>query len=78
VQLHRDRTDLAVPLLEAAVTRSPDDPERLYHLGVGYLRAGRTDDARRSLTRALAADRPFAGRAEAEAALSALAARGGP
>lgn len=76
VHLHRDRPDLALPLLEAAVTQTPDDGERLYHLGVGYSRAGRTEDARRVLRRALVPGRTFAWRADAEAALAALATRG--
>lgn len=50
--LSRAPTDLpaAIDLLEAARNRSPfEDPDLIYNLGVTYLRAGRLDDALRSL-----------------------------
>jgi tetratricopeptide (TPR) repeat protein len=63
----------AVVALQAALTKSPDSPVSLYHLGMAQAQAGQSDAARDSLTRSLKVGKDFSGRDEAQAALDKLA-----
>ncbi|MFN2201197.1 MAG: tetratricopeptide repeat protein, partial [Caldilineaceae bacterium] len=49
----------AVKLLERAVALDRSDPERQYHLGMAYLKLGRTDEAKALLPSAVASEPPF-------------------
>jgi putative PEP-CTERM system TPR-repeat lipoprotein len=65
-------TDRALPLLEKAARGLPRDPEAQYHYAYALAQAGRRDDARAILSRALSAERDFPARQEAERLLADL------
>ncbi len=69
--LHGDYA-AAVAVLQRAVNSAPDAPGFMTRLGLAQLRAGRRDEARSTLQRALASRREFAEAAEAKAALQEL------
>ncbi|WP_210397045.1 XrtA/PEP-CTERM system TPR-repeat protein PrsT [Motiliproteus sediminis] len=58
--------------LRNAYTRAANDPTIAYHLGVALHRLGRFEEAVRELSRALASDVTFSGRAEASQLLAEL------
>ena len=64
--------DSAVTQLRDAVQHGPEIPLYRYHLGMAFLAAGRTDEARQSLRQALAAKQDFEGAAEAKMALEKI------
>jgi tetratricopeptide (TPR) repeat protein len=63
----------AVVALQTALSRTPDSPESLYHLGMAQVSAGQTEAARDSLSRSLKSGRSFSGMDEAKAELDKLA-----
>ncbi len=58
--------------LRDAYARAPSEPQVRYHLAVALNRLGRTEEARRELEGALAANRPFDGAEDARALLKKL------
>jgi tetratricopeptide (TPR) repeat protein len=63
----------AVATLQTVLSKAPDSPVSLYHLGMAQASAGLTDAARDSLSRSLKAGRNFSGMDEAKAELDKLA-----
>jgi tetratricopeptide (TPR) repeat protein len=63
----------AVAALQTALSKMPDSPVALFHLGMAQALAGQTDAARDSLTRSLKSGKSFSGMDEAKAALDKLA-----
>jgi len=63
----------AVTVLQSALSKTPDSPVSLYHLGMAQALAGQPDAARDSLARSLKTGKDFNGSAEAKAALDKLA-----
>jgi tetratricopeptide (TPR) repeat protein len=63
----------AVTALQSALSKTPDSPVSLYHLGMAQALAGQPDAARDSLSRSLKSGKDFNGIAEAKAALDKLA-----
>jgi len=72
VYYKRNMPELAIRALEQAVKAADQMPDYHFHLGMAYAKAGRTDDAQRSLERALRLSANFSGADEARSALSAL------
>jgi len=62
----------AVEVLKQVVTAQPDVQVFNYHLGMAYQKSGNNAEARKYLEAALASDKDFPGRADAEAALNSL------
>ena len=62
----------AVEALKQVVTAQPDVQVFNYHLGMAYHKSGDKEQARKYLEAALASDKDFPGRADAEAALGSL------
>ena len=69
VQYLSGNYDGAVSLLEKARELADPTPERQYHLGMAYLKVGRTDEGKRLLTSAVESGQSFSGVDEARAAL---------
>jgi tetratricopeptide (TPR) repeat protein len=63
----------AVTALQTAVSKTPDSPISLYHLGMAQASAGQDSAARDSLTRSLKSGKSFSGMEEAKATLDKLA-----
>jgi tetratricopeptide (TPR) repeat protein len=63
----------AVAALQTALSKMPDSPVSLFHLGMAQALAGQTDAARDSLTRSLKTGKNFTGIDEAKATLDKLA-----
>ena len=63
----------SVPILERVVSKIPDAPVVLYHLGMAQSQAGNNAQALGNLTRAVKSGANFAGLDEAKAALNKLA-----
>jgi tetratricopeptide (TPR) repeat protein len=63
---------LALPALRASVESDPNNPSFLYHLGLAYVLAGDTVQARQSLSKALALKPRFDGAKDAQAVLDSL------
>jgi tetratricopeptide (TPR) repeat protein len=63
----------AVVALQNALSKMPDSPVSLFHLGMAQALAGQTDAARDSLTRSLKSGKNFTGMDEARATLDKLA-----
>jgi len=63
---------LAVPAFQFSATADPANPVYLYHLGLAYLQAGDKPKARGALERALALNKPFEGRDDAQKKLASL------
>lgn len=70
VQYRSGNYERAAELLSRAMDRAEVDPERQYHLGMTYLKLGRTEEARKLLAAALDSQKPFEGLEEARAALA--------
>jgi tetratricopeptide (TPR) repeat protein len=66
----------AVNALQSALSKTPDSPVSLYHVGMAQALAGEADAARESLTRSLKSGRSFSGMDEAKATLDKLANQG--
>jgi Flp pilus assembly protein TadD len=54
VHYKRNRPDLAIPLFESCVKKAPTNAAYHHHLGLAYLMARRSAEARVSFQRALA------------------------
>jgi thioredoxin-like negative regulator of GroEL len=59
--------------LETVLSKDPDSPVSLYHLGMAQALAGQSVAARDTLTRSLQSGRNFQGKDEAQATLDNLA-----
>jgi len=66
----------AIAALQTALSKAPDSPISLYHLGMAQASAGQDDAARDSLARSLRSGRTFSGMDEAKATLEKLATAG--
>lgn len=72
VHYKRNAPELAIPPLERSVKADAQNPQYHYHLGLAYAKAGRVQDARRSLERALQLQGDFPGADEARSTLASL------
>jgi len=63
----------AVTALQSALSKNPDSPMSLYHLGMAQALAGQSSPARDNLERSLKAGKKFPGMDEAQATLDKLA-----
>jgi len=68
----RGESEAAVATLQAVLTKTPDSPTSLYHLGMAQASAGQPDAARASLMRSLKSGKSFTGMEEAKAMLDKL------
>lgn len=64
--------ELAVQALEFSARKAPNNAGYQYHLGMAYAKAGRIDEARETLNRALQLQPNFSGAAEARDAIASL------
>jgi tetratricopeptide (TPR) repeat protein len=69
----RGESEAAVAALQAALSKTPDSPTSLYHLGMAQASAGQAEAARDSLTRSLKSGKNFSGMDEAKATLEKIA-----
>ena len=69
----RGESAAAVAALQTVVSKAPDSPASLYHLGMAQASAGLSDAARDSLSRSLNSGKNFLGMDEAKAELDSLA-----
>ncbi|MGA2780225.1 MAG: tetratricopeptide repeat protein [Steroidobacteraceae bacterium] len=69
----RGETAAAIAALQNSVTKAPDQPILLYHLGMAQVLAGQDAAARDNLTRSLNSGKRFLGMDEAKATLDKLA-----
>lgn len=69
----RGEAAAAEPVLQSALSKVPDSPVSLYHLGMAQASAGHAGAARDSLERSLKSGKPFSGMDEAKATLDKLA-----
>jgi tetratricopeptide (TPR) repeat protein len=72
----RGESIAAVAALQTAVSKAPDSPTSLYHLGMAQASAGQADAARDNLARSLKSGKNFSGMDEAKATLQKLATMG--
>jgi tetratricopeptide (TPR) repeat protein len=72
VYFKRNMPELAIAPLERAVKADTANPQYHAHLGLAYARAGRADEAKRSLARALELRPDFPGAEEARKTLASL------
>jgi tetratricopeptide (TPR) repeat protein len=63
----------AVTALQSALSKTPESPVSLYHLGMAQALAGQSDAARDNLARSLKSGKNFSGMDEAKATLDKLA-----
>jgi tetratricopeptide (TPR) repeat protein len=73
VLFKRGEAAASVPILERVVSKAPDAPVALYHLGMAQSQAGNTEKALGNLTRAVNSGQKFSGFDEAKATLDKLA-----
>jgi tetratricopeptide (TPR) repeat protein len=73
VLFKRGEAAASVSILERVVSKSPDAPVALYHLGMAQSQAGITEKAVGNLTRAVNSAQKFSGLDEAKATLDKLA-----
>ncbi len=69
----RGESAAAVTALQTALSKTPDSPISLYHLGMAQASAGQDDAARESLMRSLKSGKSFFGMDEAKATLDKIA-----
>jgi tetratricopeptide (TPR) repeat protein len=69
----RGESAAAVPVLQAALAKTPESPVFLYHLGMAQASVGQDDAARDNLSRSLKSGQAFSGMDEAKATLTKLA-----
>jgi len=69
----RGESAAAVAALQTVVSKTPDSPVSLYHLGMAQASAGQGDAARDNLMRSLKSGKNFSGMDEAKATLEKLA-----
>ncbi len=72
VYVRRNLPESAIAHLEDAVRGAPGNARYRYHLGIAYLRLGRSSDAHAALTRALQLDSAMPEASDARAALSSI------
>ena len=72
VYYKKNLPDLAIRPLELSVRKAPKNAVYHYHLGLAYAKAGKTADARKSLSTALDVASDFAGSEEARKLLATL------
>jgi tetratricopeptide (TPR) repeat protein len=72
----RGESAAAVAALQTALSKTPDSPVSLYHLGMAQASAGQADAARENLQRSLKSGKNFSGMDEAKATLDKLATLG--
>ncbi len=72
ILLQKEKTAMALPLLEGAAGAAQEDPDVQYHYGAALAAAGRKTEARQVLTRTLASGREFASRHDVEKLLADL------
>ncbi len=72
VYYKRNMPELAIPPLERAVKAFEQSAQYHAHLGLAYAKAGRTQQARRSLQRALELKSDFPGAGDVRSALASL------
>jgi tetratricopeptide (TPR) repeat protein len=63
---------LAVPAFQFSINADPANPLYLYHLGLAYVQEGDNPKARGAIERALALNKPFEGRDDAQKKLAGL------
>jgi tetratricopeptide (TPR) repeat protein len=68
----RGESEAAVATLQTVLTKIPESPTSLYHLGMAQASAGQPDAARDSLARSLRSGKNFTGMDEAKATLDKL------
>ena len=73
VLFKRGEAAASVSILERVVSKAPDAPVALYHLGMAQSQAGNTEQARGNLSRAVNSGAKFSGLEEAKATLDKLA-----
>jgi predicted Zn-dependent protease len=69
----RGESEAAIAALQSALSRTPESPVSLYHLGMAQASAGQAAAARDNLARSLKAGKNFYGMGEAKATLDKLA-----
>jgi tetratricopeptide (TPR) repeat protein len=69
----RGERSAAVTALQSALSKNPDSPMSLYHLGMAQALAGQSSPARDNLERSLKSGKKFPGMDEAQATLDQLA-----
>jgi tetratricopeptide (TPR) repeat protein len=72
----RGESAAAVAALQTALSKTPDSPISLYHLGMAQASAGQADAARGNLARSLKSGKSFSGMEEAKATLDKIATLG--
>lgn len=72
----RGESEAAVAALQTVLTKSPESPTSLYHLGMAQASAGQPGAARDSLSRSLKSGKNFTGMDEAKATLDRLSSVG--
>ncbi|MGH8254289.1 MAG: tetratricopeptide repeat protein [Steroidobacteraceae bacterium] len=75
IALHAGQTDEALKVLAASAAEAPQAADIQYHYAAALARAGDRTQAAEVLRKALAGDRPFEGRADAQALLSTFESR---
>ena len=68
----RGESEAAVVTLQSVLTKAPESPTSLYHLGMAQVSAGQPDAGRDSLMRSLKSGKSFTGMDEAKATLERL------
>ena len=69
----RGDSSAAVSVLQSVLSKAPESPVALYHLGMAQASAGQPDAARENLTLSLKSGKAFPGMDEAKATLDKLA-----
>jgi Tfp pilus assembly protein PilF len=69
----RGESAAAVTVLQTALSKTPESPVFLYHLGMAQASVGQDDAARNNLSRSLKSGQAFSGMDEARATLTKLA-----
>jgi putative PEP-CTERM system TPR-repeat lipoprotein len=72
VYYKKNLPELAIPPLQLATQKDPNNPTYHFHLGLAYAKAGMKDKAQRSLEKALTLKSDFAGADEARSTLASL------
>jgi tetratricopeptide (TPR) repeat protein len=72
VYIKKGLPEQAIRELRFSVSKSPQNPEYLYHLGLAYAKAGRSEEAEKALGEALRIKSDFQGANEARQTLASL------
>jgi Flp pilus assembly protein TadD len=76
VYYRKGLSTLAVGAFQESVTKEPNNPSFIAHLGLAYAKAGELAKARESLQKAFSLSQDFADAAEARAMLASLGSKG--